>query len=90
MDWFKIGKGVYCHKAVYCHPAYLTSMQSTLGKMPGWLTHKLKSRLLGEISTTSHMQMITLMAESKKEIKRLLMKVEDESKKAGLKQRSKN
>ena len=90
MDWFKIGKGVYCHKAVYCHPAYLTSMQSTWGKMPGWLTHKLKSRLLGEISTTSHMQMITLMAESKKEIKRLLMKVEDESKKAGLKQRSKN
>ena len=90
MDWFKIGKGVYCHKAVYCHPAYLTSMQSTLGEMPGWITHRLESSLLGEISATSHMQMITLMAESKEEIKRLLMKVEDENEKAGLKQCSKN
>ena len=42
-------------KAVYCHPAYLTSMQSTSCKMPGWLKHKLGSRLLGEISITSDM-----------------------------------
>ena len=33
-------------KAVYCHPAYLTYMQSTLCKMPGWITHKLELRLL--------------------------------------------
>ena len=38
-------------KAVYCHPAYLTYMQST--SMPGWMKHKLESRLLGEISITS-------------------------------------
>ena len=37
-------------KAVCCHPVYLTSIQSTLCKMPGWLKHKLKSRLPGEIS----------------------------------------
>ena len=44
-------------KAVYCHPAYLTYMQSTSCKMPGWMKHKPKSRLLGEISITSDMQM---------------------------------
>ena len=46
-------------KAVYCHPAYLTSMQSTSSEMPGWITHKLESRLpdVGEISITSDMQM---------------------------------
>ena len=31
-------------KAIYCHPAYLTSMQSTSCKMPGWMKHKLESR----------------------------------------------
>ena len=41
-------------KAIYCHPAYLTHMQS---KMPDWMNHKLKSRLLGEISITSDTQM---------------------------------
>ena len=54
-DWFQIRTGV-C-QGVYCHPAYLTSMQSTSCKMPGWLKHKLKSRLPGEISITSDMQM---------------------------------
>ena len=37
-------------KAVYCHPAYLTYMQSTSWEIPGWMKHKLESRLLGEIS----------------------------------------
>ena len=41
-------------KAVYCHPAY---MQSTLYEIPGWRKHKLESRLPGEISVTSDMQM---------------------------------
>ena len=36
-------------KAIYCHPAYLTYMKSTSFEMPGWMKHKLKSRLLGEI-----------------------------------------
>ena len=44
-------------KAVYCHPAYLTSMQSTSCEMPGWMKHKLESRLPGEISIISDMQM---------------------------------
>ena len=54
-DWFQIGKGYV--KAVYCHPAYLTYMQSTSRETLGWRKHKLESRLLGEISTTSDMQM---------------------------------
>ena len=54
-DWFQIGKGVI--KAVYCHPAYLTYMQSTSWETLGWKKHKLESRLPGEISITSDMQM---------------------------------
>ena len=45
-------------KAVYCHPAYLSHMQSTSCKMPGWMKHKLEPSLLGEISINSDMQMI--------------------------------
>ena len=51
----KLGKEYV--KAVYCHPAYLTYMQSTSCKMPGWRKQKLQSRLPEEISTTSDMQM---------------------------------
>ena len=51
----KLGKEYV--KGVYCHPAYLTSMQSTSCEMPSWMKHKLESRLLGEISITSDMQM---------------------------------
>ena len=54
----KLGKEYI--KAVYCHPAYLTSMQTTSCEMPGWMNHKLESKLLGEISTTSYMQMVPL------------------------------
>ena len=45
-------------KDAYCHPAYLTYMQSTSWEMSGWMKHKVESRLLGEISITSDMQMI--------------------------------
>ena len=45
-------------KAVYCHPAYLTYVQSTSWETLGWRKHKLESRLLGELSMTSDMQMI--------------------------------
>ena len=55
LPWFQIGKGV-C-QVVYCHPAYLTYMQGILCKRPGWIKHKLESRLLGEISITSDTQM---------------------------------
>ena len=51
-------------KAVYCHPASLSYMQSTLCKMPGWMKHKLESRLLGEISITRMANDTTLTAES--------------------------
>ena len=44
-------------KAIYCHPVNLTYMESTPSKMLGWMKHKLKSRLLGEVSVTSDMQM---------------------------------
>ena len=52
----KLGKEYV--KAVYCHFAYLISMQSTSWEMPGWMKHKLESRLQGEISITSDMQII--------------------------------
>ena len=53
----KLEKGYV--KVVYCHLAYLTYMQSTSCEMPGWMKHKLESRLLGEISVTSDLQMTT-------------------------------
>ena len=54
--------------------------------MLGWMKHKLESREQGEISITSEMQMTPhLMAESKKELKSLLMRVKEESEKVGLK-----
>ena len=51
----KLGKEYI--KAVYCHPAYLTYMQSTPWEKLDWKKHKLESRLPGEISLTSDMQM---------------------------------
>ena len=52
---FKLGKEYV--KAVYCHHAYLTYMQNISCEMLGWMKHKLESRLLGEISIISDMQM---------------------------------
>ena len=78
----KLGKEYV--KAVYCHPAYLTYVQSTSCKMPGWMKHKLESRLPGSI--TSYMQMTPpLWQKVKRVLKSLLMKVKDEGEKAGLK-----
>ena len=68
-------------KAIYCHPVYLTYMQSTLCKTPGWMKHKLESRLPEEISGTSDMQ----MTKSEEELKSLLMRMKEESEKPGLK-----
>ena len=55
-------------KTVYCHPAYLTSIQSTSCKMPGWMKNKLESRLPGEISTTSDMQMTLSIWQNKEPV----------------------
>ena len=54
-DWFQIGKEV--HQGRILSPAYLTSMQSTSCLLPGWMKHKLESRLPAEISIASDMQM---------------------------------
>ena len=80
-DWSKLGKKYV--KAMCCDPVYLTYMQSTSYETLGWRTHKLESRLPGEISTTSDDTM--LMTESEEEIKSLLMKVKEERQKAGFK-----
>ena len=80
----KLGKEYI--NAVYCHCAYLTYMLSISCKMLGWKKHKLESRLLGKISITSDMQMTPpFIAESEEELKGLLMKVKEESERAGLK-----
>ena len=80
----KLGKEYV--KAVYYYPAYLTYMQSTSCEILGWMKHKLESRLAGEnINNLRYADDTTLMAESKEELKSLLMKVKVESEKVGLK-----
>ena len=74
MDWFQIGKEV-CQGCIL-HPAYLTFMQSTSCEVLGWMKHKLESRLPGEISITSDMQMTPPLRQE--ELKNLLMKVKEE------------
>ena len=71
----KLGKEYV--KAVYCHPAYLTSMKSISCEMPGWMKHKPESRLPGEISITSDMQMTPSLWQK--------VKVKEETEKVGLK-----
>ena len=62
----KLGKEY--SKTVYCHPAYLTSMLSTSCKVPCWMKHKLKSRLLGKnINNFRYEDDTTFMAESEEE-----------------------
>ena len=79
----KLGKDYV--KAVYWNPACLTYMQGTSCKMPGWTTHKLESTLLGEINNLREAVDTTLMAKSKEELNSFLMRVKEESEKAGLK-----
>ena len=79
----KLGKEYV--RAVYCHPDYLTYMQSTPCEMSGWIKHKLESRLLGEISITSDMQMTAPYGRKLRETKSLLMKVKEDNEKVGLK-----
>ena len=52
--------GKVSFEAVYCQPAYLTHMLSITCEMLGWMNHKLESGLLGEISTASDIQIISL------------------------------
>ena len=69
-------------RAAYYHPAYLTYKQSTSREMLGWMTHKLESRLLGEKSKASDMQITPPLWQKEKS---LLMKVKEQSEKNWLK-----
>ena len=83
MDWFQTGKGV--HQGCILSPAYLTYMQSTSCEMPGWMKLKLESKLPGEISITSDIQMTTPSWQKVKENYRLLMHMKEDRKKSWLK-----
>ena len=70
----KLGKEY--DKATYCHPAYLTYMQSTSCKMPGWMNQKVGIKIAGRnINNLRYADDTTLMAESEEELQSLLMKV---------------
>ena len=77
----KLGKE--CIKAIHCQLAYLTYMQSTPCKMPGWIKHKLVSGR--NINNLRYADDTIVMAERVEELKSLLMNVKEESKKVGLK-----
>ena len=82
----KLGKKYI--KAVYCHSAYLTY---TSCEIPGWMKHKLESRLLGEISITSDTQMTPPLRQKASRTKGLLDESERGKRKSSLKiQHSKN
>ena len=72
-------------QAVYYHPAYLTYLQSTSCKILDWMKHQLESRLPGEVSITSDMQMTPPYGRKRWRTKEPLVKVKEESEKAGLK-----
>ena len=73
-------------KGVYCHPAYLAYIQSTSYEMQGWMNHKLELKIARRnINNLRYAYDTTLMAESKEELKSLLMRVKGDSEKAGLK-----
>ena len=78
----KLGKEYI--KAVYCYPAYLTYMQSTSCKMPEWMKYSWNQDCW-EKYKFRYADDTTLMPKSKEELKSLLMKVKEESAKAGLK-----
>ena len=71
-------------KAVYCHPAYLTYMQSTSCEMPGWMKHRLNQDCREKYNLW-YTDNITLIAESKEELKSLFMKMKEKSEIVGLK-----
>ena len=83
MEWFQIGKRV--SQAVYCHFTYLTSVQNTSWEMLGDKPHAGIKIARRNTNNLWYADDTTLMAESKEELKSLLMKVKEESEKAGLK-----
>ena len=80
----KLGKE--CIEVVYFHPAYLTYMQSTSCEVPGWIKAQAGIKVTRRnINNLRYADDTTLMAESKEELKSLLMKLKEESEKVGLK-----
>ena len=78
----KLGKEYI--KAIYCQLLYLISMQNTSCEMPGWMKHKAGIKIARRnINNLRYADDTTLMAESKEELTSLLMKVKEESEKAG-------
>ena len=73
------------NKAGYWYSIYLTYTQSTSCEILDWMSYKLQPSLLREIPTTSVMQIIQLNGGKQEELKNLLMRVKEESEKAGLK-----
>ena len=80
----KLGKEY--EKAISCHPADLPYMKSTSCEIPVWMKCKLELKIAGRnINNLRYADDTTLMAESQEELKSLLMKMKEESEKAGLK-----
>ena len=84
-QWTGSKSGKEYNKAVYCHPACLTFMECTSCKILGWMNHNLQSRFLGEISTTSDMQIIPPNGRKWRGTKELHNEVKEKSEKVGLK-----
>ena len=82
--WTSSKLGKEYNKAVYCHCLFHFYAEYII-QMLAWVNHKWEYRLLGEISTTSDMQMTTLMAEHEEELKIFLIIVKEENENAGLK-----
>ena len=57
-QWTGSKQGKKYIKAIYHHSAYLTSMQSTSWEMPGWMKHKLETKLLGKTTDNTEIQRI--------------------------------
>ena len=82
--WTSSRLGKEYNKAVYCHCLFHFYAECII-QMLGWMNHKWEYRLLGKISTTSDMQMTTVMAEHEEELKSFLIRVKEENENAGLK-----
>ena len=82
-DWFQVGKGV--HQGCILSPCLFNLHAESIMRNAELDESQWESRLLGELSITSDMQICTLMAESEEKLKNLLMKMKEESEKAGLK-----